>query len=656
MNKEQIRRKFVFTSLKLNNLQRGVVWIPYYKYSDKLKRYIKQYRSQSPICITSNITTTTDLALKSLCIDKIVEEYLHSKQFHFENIGLIQKPYKWAPKTAILLIYSKQPTIIEYEVRGKDNDICVYKDTSAAKKYHRLSITGLNDGKNYVHLRMYDSNMYLLKERTIHIWVRKTDMSENPIVKVENLEPSAYPHILVTGGKSYPFVFDNNGKVLHFLKIKTSSYGILPLSKDRFLWPYRDCGVPTYANPHTCLVYEMDYMGRIHRTYHVKKGLHHFACVLPNGNIVSISNSIENHTEDVIVEIERQTGNIVREIYIKDLLGEHLMDQIDWAHPNTLEYNPEEDSMLVCLRNIHALLKFDWTTLKIHWMLSPPELWKGTPLADKLLIPSGDFHYSYQAHAIHELRELHEPNSHFRFYIVFDNHRLNRRPLPNHWETGHSYINLYGVNEKTMEVKQFKHLKIDLSMIRSNATYDYNANHIFNMSGCMPKDQDVGYRGKIEEYDYDSHHLINRWLIAQDFFSAYPYTWHSDDYCEPITTKEEFQYDCGECDIPVPFTEPLPAVQDTLAKAEWYSEPYITEDNLYFYTTDHSISALIFQGKNGTYQRDYSNTWQTYDIHRFRKYYCVISLKKLPPDNYSIMVLKDDTLYKTGNYVQITRN
>lgn len=655
MNKVQIQRRFRNIYLKLNNTQRGVTWIPYYKYHDKLKQYIVKYRSQSPIEITTNIRTITDLALKSLCIDKIIDEYLHSKLYHFGNIGVIPRPFKLAPKTAILLIYSQQKTSIEYAIKGQDGDTCVYKDVSHCKKYHRLSITGLHDGKNYVHLKMYDAEMNFLKERTIHIWLQNANMRSKPIVNTEHYAPSAYSQILITGGEIKPCVFDNDGNIFHFLKVRTSSYGILPLSNQRFLWPNRHTGVPTYANPHTCLLYEMDFMGRIHRTYHVKKGLHHFACTLPNNNIVSISNSIENHTEDVIVEIERSTGRIVREIYAKDLLGEHLMDQIDWAHPNSLEYDSEEDSMLVCFRNVHTILKFNWTTLEVHWLLSPPELWKGTPLENKLLNSSDDIYYSYQAHAAHEITEFRQANSNFRFYIVFDNHRLNRRPLPNRNEDGYSYINIYGVNEKAMQVKQIKHLKIDSSFIRSNAIYDHYSNHIFNMSGCMNREIDLGYRGKIEEYDYDSHRLINRWLIKDDFFSAYPFTWHSDDYCEPISATNHFQYNCGEGDCLLPVNDPLPAEHNSTADESWFSQPYIEENYFYFYTTDHSISSLIFHGEKNSYQRDYSDTWQNYEVHKNRKYYCVISLVDLPSDNYSIKVIKDGKLYKTDNYIQIKR-
>lgn len=656
MDLSKYNRKKENIILKLNNMQSGVTWLPYYKYQAKLSQYLKQYKKPSTIQMTTNIKKNTDLALISLCVDKIIEDYLHSKQFHFHNIAVLPNPFIHAPNTAILLMYTKEPTIIEYDVRTHRQAKPIYKDSSCSKQYHRLSICGLTNGKNYISLRMYHSDHSLLEERTIHIYIKHTAMEENPITQTEHFAPSSYPHILITGGGSNPFIFNTNGDVLHFLDIKTSSYGILPLPNGRFLWPYRFAGVPTFANPHTCLLYEMDFMGRIYRTLHVKKGLHHYACILPNDNIVSISNSLEGHTEDTLVEIERHTGNIVRTIHVKELLGEHLMNQVDWAHPNTLEYNAKEDSMLICFRNVHAIVKFNWSTLEIQWILSPPELWKDTQLEKKLLSPIGNFQYSFQAHAAHEIQEFHIPSNDYRFYLIFDNHLIRRRPVADYTGAGYSYINIYGVNEKTMEVRQFKNMKIDQSKIRSNAIYDTKNNHIFNMSGCLNKSIVTDYNGKIEEFDYDSHHLLNRWCIKENFFSAHPFTWNSDDYRQPISTDINYRYSCGEADELLPVAKPWPEECNEFCRKRFFSHPYIEENYLYFHTMDHSVSSLIFRGTNHCYQRDYSDTWQTNPVHETRKYYCIVSLEALPPDDYIIWVVHDGITYKTKKYIKIEEN
>ncbi len=655
MNKEKITRRLHNLESTIKNRQPGVTWIPYYKYFDKVKQYVKLYKQQSNISINSNIQTMTDLSLKSMCIDKVIDEYLKSKLFHFQNIGVIPRPFKYAPKTAVLLLYSKEVVSVAYEVLDKKTDKPTHTGISQCKQYHRISVTNLDNGKNRIRLLLLDKNGTYLCERMIFIWFRKATLLTNPILQTENYRESAYSNILITGGAQRPFVFHSDGSLMHYLDINTSSYGILPLTKDRFLWPVANVSTPTYANPHSCLLYEMDYMGRIHRTFRIPNGIHHFACLLPNNHIVSISNSNEEHTEDILVEIDRLTGQIVRTVYAKELFGTHLMNQTDWAHPNSIEYNENDDSMLVCYRNIHTIANFNWCTLEINWILSPPDLWKGTPLENKVLQPTGSFHYSFQAHAAQELKEFGAKNKNYRFYLVFDNHRLNRRPLSGYTEDGYSYINIYGVNESTLEVKQFKHLRIDLSLIRSNALYCNDKNRIFNMSGCMAKDKGFNHRGKIEEYDYDTHRLINRWLIRKDFFSAYPFEWDSNDYCTPIGDPTTHQYDCGKADSLVPFINDLPKQTTEPLNEAWYSNPYIEEHYLHFYTTDHSIDALVLEGTTHIYHRDYTDTVQTYDVHRDRKYYCVVSLKDLPADSYKVKVIRNGLLYETDNHIKINR-
>ncbi len=655
MDKEQVTRRLQNLQSAIQNRQPGVTWIPYYKYSDKVNEYIQHYKQKNSISIESDINVKTDLTLKSMCIDKVIDEYLKSKHFHFQNIGVIPHPFRHAPKTAVLLMYSKERVSIVYEILDKKTENITHASVSHNKRYHRISVTNLDNGKNRIRLKMLDENDNYVCERTISIWLRDVNPLTHPISKTENYSESAYSSILITGGAQRPFVFQSDGTLMHYLDVNTTSYGILPLTKNRFLWPVAKISAPSYANPHSCLLYEMDYMGRIHRTIRVPNGLHHFACLLPNNHIVSISNSNEEHTEDILVEIDRNNGQIVRTVYAKDLFGTHLMDQTDWAHPNSIEYDENDDSMLVCFRNIHTIAKFNWSTLEIHWILSPPDLWKGTPLESKVLQTVGTFHRSFQAHAAHELKEFGNKNRNYRFYLVFDNHRLNRRPLPGYTEDGYSYINIYGVNESTMEVKQFKHLQIDMSVIRSNALYCHEKNRIFNMSGCMRKSKNLDYRGKIEEYDYDTHRLLNRWLIEKDFFSAYPFEWESDDYSAPIGDLTTHQYDCGNADPLIPFPNVLPKQATEKADAEWYANPYIEEQYLYFNTTDHSIDALVLQGNEHIYHRDYTDTVQTYDVHRDRKYYCVVSLKNLPSDYYKVNVIKNGLLYETDNYIKISQ-
>lgn len=646
----------MFSSVKyrIANAQKGISLISYKRFQNKVREYVNQYRKEQSLVVHSNMNVKFDITLTSACIDRVIEDYLHSQRYTINNMGVIINPFRYAPKTAIILFYSPTPVSVKIKMMSADSKL-EYCDKSSLKQYHRLSITGLGNGTNRILLSVSDENGEIIKqiERKL-ILSNINSLDENPIVKKKLSMESSYKYILITGGAINPFVFDSKGEIFHFFNFRnlnTSQYGIYLLENGKFLWPVRQVGVPTYTNPYSCMFYEMDFMGRVSKTYHIKKGIHHAVCVLPNSNLVSVSNSLKEHTADILVEVERTTGNIVREVDLKDIFGDKYRDQIDWVHPNSLEYDAEEDTMLICMRNIHTVAKVKWSTLEIVWMLTLPSLWSGTSIQDKVLQPDGDVHYSFQAHAAYEIREMRGKSNDYRFYLVFNNNRLNRRPIEGYKDDGYSYISIYAVNEKDKTVRQVKDLQIDKSIVRSNARYDVEHGRLYNMSGCLTPDH-VDVRGQIEEYDYETEKLINEWSVSKDFYSAYEFVWKSDDYCEPIPLDLNYPFVCGETDrlslVDYNWTENGGKVD-----AICYSKAYVEETNFYFKTKDHSIDALLFVGQKNIYQRDYTDTWQTLKLHADRNYYCVVSLLGLEDDIYKIKVLKDNVVYETGDYIQI---
>lgn len=639
---------------RLSNLQKGFSFIRYRDFQMKIDEIKSQYKKELPIEIETNLKVRSDITLHSVCTDQVIEDYLHSQSYTLNRIGVLVNPFRYAPKTAVLLFYSPEPVYVKIKVVSADADM-EYQDASSLKQYHRISIAGLGNGENRISLSIYDKNDKEIKK--IQGKITLSDVKEletSPIVKKEITEESSYQQIIVTGGSIDPFIFNTNGTIFHFFDFRnlhTSQYGIYTINNGKFLWPVRNVGVPTYTNPYSCQVYEMDFMGRVSRTYYINKGIHHAACELPNGNLVSISSSLEEHTADVLVEIERKTGKIVRSIDLKDIFGEQYRNQIDWIHPNSLEYNAEDDTMTFCMRNIHTVAKVNWSTLKIVWMLSLPEFWKDTEYEAYVLKPEGKVHYSFQAHAAYEVKELQNKEKQERVYLVFNNNRLNRRPITGYEDDGYSYVCIYVVNEKEKTVRQIKDLQIDKSIVRSNARYDVENSRLYNMSGCLSRDN-VDVRGKIEEYDYESEKLLNRWYVLKDFYSAYNFVWRSDDFCKPVDLTSDYQFVCGETDLLTSVEIEWPETSEKIEKL-YFSKPYIEETNFFFKTKDHSISALLFVGEHHSYQRDYTDTWQSLELHADRDYHCVVSLLGLEDDRYQIKVLIDGKVYDTGRFIQI---
>lgn len=138
--------------------------------------------------------------------------------------------------------------------------------------------------------------------------------------------------------------------------------------------------------------YEVDLYGKIIKKYDVPNMFHHDIIELENGNLLTTSSSEyfeflwdPVYREDTIIEIDRKTWEIVKNIvlwdYFPDLLPEKLEQNSyilptwetiystswDWVHINSLFL--QGDSLIVSMKNTHSILKLDMQTLRPKWIL-----------------------------------------------------------------------------------------------------------------------------------------------------------------------------------------------------------------------------------------------------------------------------------------------
>ncbi|MGL4738313.1 MAG: aryl-sulfate sulfotransferase [Cellulosilyticaceae bacterium] len=153
-------------------------------------------------------------------------------------------------------------------------------------------------------------------------------------------------------------------------------------------------------------VVEMDYIGRYHDFYHMPNGSHHDVCELPNGNLLALTQHA--HTvEDVVVEFDRKTKQIIETIDFNDILDpmrqpvidkEVINDERDWLHLNSVSYDERDNGIVVSSRNQSLVVKIDKETRAIKWILGPHDNWQ-EKYKKYLLQPVGEnFEWSWSGH------------------------------------------------------------------------------------------------------------------------------------------------------------------------------------------------------------------------------------------------------------------
>ena len=203
-----------------------------------------------------------------------------------------------------------------------------------------------------------------------------------------------------TGGTSAaqaPFAYDAAGVVRWTLDYE----GRPPLAN-----LFYDNGIDRLANGNlyfgdgtTDRIYEVDLFGRIVDQWALPGyGFHHHVLEKPNGNfLVTVNRDGAATVEDVVIEVDRASGQIVREWDLRQSLDPYrrawqtdLADlNVDWFHANALVYDESDDTILVSGRT-QGVVKLTADN-EVVWILAPHKDWgsagDGTDLRAKLLQP-----------------------------------------------------------------------------------------------------------------------------------------------------------------------------------------------------------------------------------------------------------------------------
>lgn len=271
--------------------------------------------------IQTELCQREGMVFRSEAIDNAIEGILDSGKYTENRMLVLRNPYCMAPLTALIIFTTKFPCSVQ--VTLEDGEILDERTPVSVR--HRIPVYGLHAGQeNRIHLELWRDQTVCM-EKDILITTGALPKSLVGQVKIrEKKRASASPFTMAFGGDTkYPYAFDEKGEVRYYIRQKIKSYGIYQLSGGRFLYLSPNVEIPSFSNPHSALALEMDFMGRVYREYLIPDGIHHDGCEMtPGGNILTLSSSMDQHVEDTVIEIDRNTGRVVKRLYLRDVLSE----------------------------------------------------------------------------------------------------------------------------------------------------------------------------------------------------------------------------------------------------------------------------------------------------------------------------------------------
>ena len=327
------------------------------------------------------------------------ENKFKSKGYTLEKPNIILNPYGISPLTALIIFETEDEVKPIVTIVGKDEKT-TYTHTFEKNKIHFLTIYGLYPNKNNeIKIRIGNTtkSIWIQTEKLPEDFILPTDVYANKDLLDQEL------YFFTPSSKGYTCAYDMNGDVRWYLtenmiwNIEPLKNGHLLLSTERLV------NAPHYNTG----LYEIDLLGKIYMEYSLEGGYHHDYEELLNGNLLVASNQFHNEkgtVEDVIVEIDRKTGKILKQIDLKDILKmedgkSENWSEYDWFHNNSVWYDEKTNSITLSGRHQDAVINIDYDTLKLNWIIGDPTNWSKEyqkyffkPLGD-------DFEWQWSQHA-----------------------------------------------------------------------------------------------------------------------------------------------------------------------------------------------------------------------------------------------------------------
>ena len=395
-------------------------------------------------------TSTLELTESIISKQSKLEEGFEITGYTLDNPNVIINPYGNSPLTALVLFQSEDEGVPKITVEGKDSLTTVHGEGELGTD-HYVPIYGLYaDKENKVIIELNGE----VKEIVI-----KTEPVETLTEPVKIYAPdrdkltNEFYFFSPSGKGTLPSAYDVNGDIRWYLTDKLSwdisrlNNGRLLLSTERLVnSPYYNTGL-----------YEIDLLGKIYNEYSLPGGYHHDFYELENGNLIVASNDFSNYiqgtVEDIVVEIDRETGNVIKTWDLKEILPKHSgksqnWSDYDWFHNNSVWYDKEENVIILSGRHQDAVIAIDYDSGELQWIIGDSTNWCEayqkyffTPVGD-------DFEWQWSQHAAEVTPE--------GYIFLLDNGNNKSKIKEEYVPAEESYTRgvMYDINTENMTIEQ----------------------------------------------------------------------------------------------------------------------------------------------------------------------------------------------------------
>ena len=360
----------------------------------------------------------------------------------------VLNPFGTGSNGLYLYFETEQDTKVTYTIHVEADGISDFTAEAAdasGKEYtrnHEFQLIGLVPGeRNEVTLTM--TGTWGNTRQVVRFSVDMPETSSGYSTRLEVTEGSSdqpqaeglFAMMRVNGYLGYGFFFDDDGVMRYEMVLEGYGFDRLLFDGDEIL---------------TCVssskLARIDGLGRVTRIYTLDGyDLHHDIGYGADGELLALAEEVGGETvEDRLLSIDLETGEVTQLMDFSQLMEPYFemtrkvgptddffwqAGEWDWLHLNSLQYMPEDDSLIVSSRETSAIIKVKGlhSQPELDWLAGDERFWQDTPYAGLCLTQEGDFVPQYGQHCVEYLADGEEDGVYY--LAVYNNNywSLNSR-------------------------------------------------------------------------------------------------------------------------------------------------------------------------------------------------------------------------------------
>ena len=588
----------------------------------------KEKRVMSPF--KKEMQKSFQAQVRDYAFEKILDRHLYT----FKYLLVIPNPYGLAKQTALILFNSSKECKVVYRVIGDTPD-CDFTGETEYTTRHRVPILGLYGGRNNkIDLSLVDKNGETIKHRVIQIYVSPIQENIRNMVSETDTKMSQFGFIILNTAIGSPVAIDRNGDVRYSIQIKTGKLGMIPLANGHFLLVDKTANrIDKYGRVTPCRYHEMDYMGRVYRTYILNEPIG-TALAQHDSSLYLVTSSDGEHYNDCILTMDMNTGEIVRRIKLIDLLGEKYHTGKEWLLFSAMEYRAGK--LLLTLKRIHTIAQLDLESGKLDWVLAPKSIWQDTELEAIALTTEGaDI-------------EMGRPDK----AVWMDEHELliystgTKGAVDGGYnDAQHSAVLRVSIDEAAGTYVQESKKDCLKTMQFGSALYTKEYNKYFHLTG-ITQDRTTELHSQIQLVNGENGEVEKTFKLTKNFLWAWEFHPDIPSFCVGMGLHDQTEF--GKLPTPEEFHGTMPKKTDQRIRGTFFGNVHLCENLLQYSMLPGAVEKLYFKGEHKTYVQDYSQL----RMGR-RKEIFAVQVDGLEPGEYDMYLQFQGKIRKLRNELRV---